>query len=209
MKKSKLIMLILLTFVMILCFASCRDKEDNTTTTTDPAGNTINYDGTPAQIINNYFCNCTCCNNNSTQSSNNNSSNSSTQNANNTLTGPSANEANPVGKVLYHDNYIKITLKGYGEGLMGPTVKLEIENQSTSSVTIMCNDSSVDGYSVEASLWAEVGVGKKAIDEITIWSSDLEDSGITDPNTLEFRFSFYATDSYGSWESDVITIVLD
>lgn len=202
MKKFKFVLMLVLVLATLLCFVSCGEsKDESLTTTTDAAGNVIQYEGTPAQIINNYFCNCSCC-------QNNNSSSGNTSN-NTIVNNPTADESNPIGSVLYHDEYVKITLQGFDSGLMGPTIKLLFENNGPNNLLIMCRKSSVDGYSIEGSLYAEVIAGKKSVDEITIWQSDLENSGITNPTNFEFVFDITNMDTYANWESDLIYINLN
>ena len=124
---------------------------------------------------------------------------------------PSWTESNPTGTVLYHDDYIKITLQTIEEGLLGPSIKLFIENNGIKDVLITLDEVSVDGFVTDLTgLYAEVPIGKKSCESITIWNSELEDMGISDPQCLEFRFVISDADTWDDIAvSDLISINLN
>lgn len=193
MKLFKFISIIIMILIIITSVTACTDNVAE-----------CNPPQSPSQVINNYFYECQCgCH------ENDNSINS-TEKEPSYSNGPSADETNPAGTVLYHDEFVKITLQKLGEGLLGPTINILIENNSEANLLIMCDESSVDGFSIQASLYTEVGPGKKAVDKITIWESDLEECGITKPKAIEFKFQFNKLDQgYGSWESEFIYVNLN
>ena len=63
------------------------------------------------------------------------------------------------------------------------------------NIGINCDNVSVNGFMVTP-VSSTVYDGKMAIDDITIFSSDLEANGITSVDTIELTFHIYDADSY-------------
>lgn len=113
---------------------------------------------------------------------------------------------NDSGQELYNANGIKIVGKYVDESsFWGAAVLLYIENNSGKNAIIQCDDMSINGYMVTPLFSSTVYDGKKAIDDITILSSDLEDNGITSVKDLELKFKIIDEDFMNSVESDAIT----
>lgn len=111
-------------------------------------------------------------------------------------------------KEIYNENGVVITVKGLSsDDFMGPEVNLLIENNSDKDLTIQTRNSSVNGYMIDLQMSCDVAAGKKANDEMSIYSSSLEASGID--TISEIEFSFHIIDGK-SWDtiadSDLITI---
>ena len=101
--------------------------------------------------------------------------------------------------VLVDENGIKITAKELdAKGIMGPSLKLLIENDSEQDLTVQCRNSSVNGYMIDTSLSAEVASGKKANASLSFSKSDLSACGIQQIVDMEFSFHVFYTDS---WET--------
>ena len=64
---------------------------------------------------------------------------------------------------------------------------------------------SINGFMVTPVFSATVYDGKKAIDEITLMSSELEESGIDSVEDIELKFKLIDDNFMNSVESDVIT----
>ena len=113
---------------------------------------------------------------------------------------------NDAGKELFNSNGVKIVGKYVDEAsFWGAGVLLYIENNSGQNIIVQCDDMSINGFMVTPYFSADVYDGKKAIDDITILSSDLEDNGITSVDEIELVFKIL-NENYGTIEqSDPIT----
>ena len=115
---------------------------------------------------------------------------------------------------LFDRDGIKITLKGYfpGDdfGITGPQLKLLVENDTDKNIVIQVRDVSVNGFMTDPLCSIEVAARKKAYDTITWLVSDLEQSEITQFDTVEFRFHIFDATL---WEdlinSEIIVIKLN
>ena len=80
-----------------------------------------------------------------------------------------------------------------------------IENNSGKNRIIQCDDMSVNGFMVTPYFSSTVYDGKKAIDDITLMSSELEENNITSIDEIELKFKIIDEDFMNSIESDTIT----
>ncbi len=110
--------------------------------------------------------------------------------------------------VLVDESGVKIIAKSLNMGaLFGTEIKLLIENNSGKDLTVQTRDVSVNGYMVETMLSADVANGKKANDDITLMSSDLEACGITNIADIELSFYIRTTDDFKKYlETDPIKL---
>lgn len=90
-------------------------------------------------------------------------------------------------QVLYNAKGVKITATGLKSTWNGPQLTLLIENNSSRDVVINSIDESVNGYMIDSVLIAEAEAGGSVIDGITFQASCLEESGVTDIATMEFK----------------------
>lgn len=108
-------------------------------------------------------------------------------------------EAEEDGFELCNQDGIRIVGKYVDENsFWGTAVLLYIENTSGKNVGISCEDMSINGFMVSPMFSSTVYDGKKALDEITIFSSDLEDNGIEKVEDLELNFHVYDATSYST-----------
>jgi hypothetical protein len=114
---------------------------------------------------------------------------------------------NDAGSELYNENGIKIVGKTVDENsFWGSALLLYIENTSGKNVGISVDDMSINGYMTSPYFSTTVYDGKKAIDDITILSSDLEENGIESIDEVELKFHIYNADTYDTIsDSDTIT----
>ena len=104
---------------------------------------------------------------------------------------------NDSGHVLYNEGGIKIVGKYVEEDTFwGSSVLLYIENKSTRNITVSCEDMSINGYMVSGLLSSTVYKNKCTIDDISIFSSDLEKNGITSINEIELKFHIFNSSTY-------------
>ena len=82
-------------------------------------------------------------------------------------------------QTLIDQNDIIITAKEYvSDSFWGTAVLLYCENTSGTDVGISVDDMSINGFMITPFFSTTVYDGKKSIDDITIFSSDLEENGI-------------------------------
>lgn len=113
---------------------------------------------------------------------------------------------NDAGQELYNEGGVRIVGKYVDENsFWGAAVLLYIENNSGRNVIIQCDDMSVNGFMTTPLFSSTVYDGKKAIDEITLLSSDLEENNITSVDEIELKFKIIDEDFTNSVETDAIT----
>ena len=114
--------------------------------------------------------------------------------------------ADTDGTELYNANDVKIVGKIVNEhDIWGSAVVLYIENNRQENVNISCDNMSVNGFMVSPFFYSQVYAGKKAVDEITIFESDLEENGIESIEDIELTFKIYNPDTYDTIdETDII-----
>lgn len=96
---------------------------------------------------------------------------------------------NDAGTELYNQNGIKIVGKTVDENsFWGTAILLYIENTSGENVEINVDNMSVDGFMLSPIFSTTVYNGKKAIDDITLLQSDLEENNITSIDQVELQF---------------------
>lgn len=113
---------------------------------------------------------------------------------------------NDEGQELYNENGIRIVGKYVDENsFWGAAVLLYIENNSGKNRIIQCDDMSINGFMITPYFSSTVYDGKKAIDEITLMSSDLEENGITSIENIELKFNIMDEDFMNNVETDAIS----
>lgn len=110
------------------------------------------------------------------------------------------------GYELYNEDGIRIVGQYVDENsFWGAAVLLYIENNSGKNRIIQCEDISINGFMVTPIFSSTVYDGKKAIDEITLFSSDLEENNITSVDEIELKFDIMDENFMNSKETDVIS----
>jgi len=110
--------------------------------------------------------------------------------------------------VLIDQNGVKITAKEIvNDSIWGKGIKLLIENDTDQNITVGCNSLVVNDYMVSNLFASTVAAGKKANDELTFYSSDLESAGITQIEEIEVSFNVYNSDTYDDiFDTDIVKI---
>lgn len=104
---------------------------------------------------------------------------------------------NDSGLELYNANGIRIVGKYVDENsFWGSSVLLYMENNTDQKITISCENMSIDGFMIDGFLHTIIYPGKMAIDDITIFSSDLEENGIKSIEKIELSFHVINQDTY-------------
>ena len=114
---------------------------------------------------------------------------------------------NDVGTELYNADGIRIVGKTVDENsFWGTAILLYCENNSGRSVSISVEEMSVNGFMMNPLFTTTIYDGKMSVEDITVFSSDLEENGIEKIEDVELKFHIYDADSYDTIaESDVIT----
>ena len=112
-----------------------------------------------------------------------------------------------AGMELYNENGVRIVGKTVDENsFWGTAILLYCENTSGKNVGISVDDMSINGFMMSPFFSTTVYDGKKSIDEITIFSNDLETNGIETIEEVELKFHIYESDSYNTIaDTDPIT----
>lgn len=115
--------------------------------------------------------------------------------------------ADDSGTELYNNNGIRIIGKTVDEdSFWGMAILLFCENSSGKNISIYVDDMSINGFMMTPYFSSTVYDGKKAIDDITIMSSDLESSGVKTIEDVELKFRITDADTYDTIdETDTIT----
>lgn len=110
------------------------------------------------------------------------------------------------GKVLYEGQNVRIIDKGLAsDELLGPEIKVYIENNSKKPITVQTQNVSVNGFMVEPIFSSDVAPGKKVNDGITF--TDLADNGIDKISDVELTFIIFDTTTLDTIaESEVIKL---
>lgn len=119
----------------------------------------------------------------------------------------SLSEVSIEEQLVFDKDDIKITATGLEKGVLGPELKLLIENNSSKDITVQSRNASINGIMVEPTMSAQVAPGKKANDSLTFGTSELDECGIEQIATMEFYFTIFDTDSWDNIvDSDKIKI---
>ena len=112
-----------------------------------------------------------------------------------------------AGMELYHAEGIRIVGKTVDENsFWGTAILLYCENNSGRNVSISVEEMSINGFMMNPLFTTTIYDGKMAVEDITIFSSDLEENGIEKVEDVELKFHIYDADSYDTIaDSDVIT----
>lgn len=108
-------------------------------------------------------------------------------------------EEEESGYELWNQDGVRIVGKYVDENsFWGAGVLLYIENTSGRNIRISCDNLSINGFMVDSIFSATVYNEKKSFDNITIFSSDLEENGIDKINDIELSFQIYDADSWST-----------
>ena len=106
---------------------------------------------------------------------------------------------NDAGTELYNEGGVRIVGKAVDENsFWGTAVLLYCENESGRNVGISVDDLSVNGFMMSPLFSTTVYDGKRSIDDITIFSTDLEENGIESIEEVELKFHIYDAETYNT-----------
>ena len=103
-------------------------------------------------------------------------------------------------QVLLEENDVKITLKSLEteDVWYGPELKILIENESDTGITVQTRNSAINGVMMDTLISCDVQPGKKANDEISISQNDLDRAGISTIKDIEFTFHVCESESWST-----------
>lgn len=104
---------------------------------------------------------------------------------------------NDAGSELYNENGIKIIGKTVDENsFWGSAILLYMENNTDENIGITVSTMAVNGIMVDPFMSSEIYAHRMAIDDITLFSSDLEENGISEINEVSVTFRIYDSTTY-------------
>ena len=123
------------------------------------------------------------------------------------LAGTFEQEYDDSGDVVYSSDGIYIIVKGLTDDAswLGSSIMVEVINATDSGITVQARDTSINGFMVSPFFSCDVCAGKRAIDDITFSSSELEDNDIETIEDVELSFHVFDLES---WETIVDTDVV-
>lgn len=105
--------------------------------------------------------------------------------------------SNVDGVVLYNENDIKIVGQYVKDNsFWGTSVVVYVENNTEKEITVTCDNLSVNGFMVSEYFYSNVYPGKKAVDSITLFDSDLEENDIDSVEDIELSFKILNSKNY-------------
>ena len=106
---------------------------------------------------------------------------------------------NDIGTELYNKGGIRIVGKAVDEdSFWGTAILLYCENTSGKNVGISVEEMSINGFMMNPLFSTTIYNGKMSIDDITIFSSELEKNGVEAIEEVELKFHIYNADSYST-----------
>ena len=110
-------------------------------------------------------------------------------------------------QVLVDQDGVKITAKSMSTSLFGPELKILIENDSDTDLTVQTRNASVNGFMVDTMISEDVASGKKSNTSIIFSAQALSECGITTFTEMEFYFHVFTQDDWETYfDSDVIIV---
>ena len=113
--------------------------------------------------------------------------------------------------ILYNDKNLKITAKSLSsDGIMGPELRLGIENNTDKDLTIQTRSVSVNGYMIDTIMSMDVPSGRRHTDSLILVDTSLEQCGITTIGTIEISFHVFVIETWDTYvDTQVITLRTD
>ncbi len=112
------------------------------------------------------------------------------------------------GTEIFNKEGVRVVAKYLSEStIWGKSVVLYIENNSDKDLRIDVEDLSVNDFSFSNLDMFTVLAGKKSVDAITLFDSELEKNNIDTVEKVEFKLEFMEPESYHAlFASDVLTV---
>lgn len=114
---------------------------------------------------------------------------------------------NDDGQELYNNAGVRIVGKYVDEdSIWGNGIVLYLENNTDQNIIVQVDDMSVNGFMMTPYLSSTIYANKKAIDDITLMQSELDENGIDSVEDVELVFHIVNADTYKTiTDSDIIS----
>ncbi|PID79548.1 MAG: hypothetical protein CSB19_02195, partial [Clostridiales bacterium] len=111
-------------------------------------------------------------------------------------------------QVLFEEKGIKVTaLKLVQDDIMGPGIKLLVENNSDKDINISSDNISINDYMIESYFSSDVSVGKKVNDTLYFEEEEIANAGIKVIEAINLQFKVYDKENYDEiFTTDLIVI---
>lgn len=114
------------------------------------------------------------------------------------------------GDVLFEANGVSVIGKIISDSLLGEEVILFVKNESDKDVTVEAENISVNGFTIDGWMYDTVYAGTVRFCSLDIYSTSLEENGITEVKDISFTIRLIDSHSYSSIaQSDEIQIVVN
>lgn len=116
-------------------------------------------------------------------------------------------EINTDGDTIWESNGVTVIAQVVADSFWGNRVQLLIKNESSENILMQADNISVNGFMVTAIMSDAVYAGTVCFGDLTIFDSDLEDSGITDIENVAFALKILNPETYDTIaESEELTV---
>lgn len=119
-------------------------------------------------------------------------------------------EAQASDNVIIDNDYVTVTVTGYEiDDIFGYTVNLFLLNKTDKSVMFSVDEASVNGFMADPFYATSVSAGKCAFSSMAWSDTTFEENGITEVETIEFKFRAYDEDNWSGDDFANETITLN
>ena len=118
-------------------------------------------------------------------------------------------EIDESGDVVFEGNGVRIIRKVVTSGIFGEEVLLLVKNDSGKDVTVEAENISVNGFTIDGWMYDIVYADSVRFCALDLYSTSLEENGITEVEEVSFTINLIDSHSYGRIaQSDEIKIVI-
>ena len=119
-------------------------------------------------------------------------------------------EIDDSGDILFESNGVSVIAKIITDSLFGEEVMLLVKNTSNEDITVEAENISVNGFTVDGWMYDTVYAGTVRFCEMDIYSSSLEENGITEVEDVCFTINLINPNTYSRIaKSDEIQVVVN
>lgn len=118
-------------------------------------------------------------------------------------------EPQPADRVLADNDQVRVTVIGYRrDAVWGCTADLFLENKGEEALMVSIDEASVNGFMADPFYADTVRGGNCAFSSVSWSKEDLEENGITQVETLEFKLRVYPAEDWMAKDivNEVITL---
>ena len=104
---------------------------------------------------------------------------------------------NDAGKELYNENGVRIVGKYVNDDtIWGNAIVLYLENNTDQNIVVQCDTMAINGFMMTPFFSSEIYANKRAISEITLMSSELEQNGIEKVQDVQVTFNILNAETF-------------